>query len=229
MRKFGNFLRALFRALRTTVKIPVLVAGGAVEWVWQTVFGGPAMPDEIEHVAEIPDTEAALARSAVEDDQRVRERAEKKAAIARAQLPRLVKNACGLIDMGGQLDERIFAENPDALYIVPWIKCLDDGERRTIRHMPDDTLLAHLNGRREQDCLPSYQSFDLEEAKVRIAEAAEAARTAGWSAVELFRDALERAVADGIYDLVDHISLWIEAQRAAGIPEDMIDHGPNAI
>lgn len=229
MRKFGNFLRAIMQALRTTVKIPVVLTDGAIMWVWQTLFGGPAQPDETEQVAEIPDAQAALAKMAIEDDQRDRERAERQAAISRAQLPLLVKRACGRVDLGGEISERDFNENPDALYIVPWIKCLDDGHRRTIRHMPDDTLLAHLDGRREQDCLPSYRDFDLEEAKVRIAEMKEAARTAGWSAVDLFRDALERSVADGVYDLVDHISLWIEAQRAAGIPEDMIDHGPNAI
>ena len=229
MRKIGNFLRAIMRALKTTVRIPVLAAGGAVDWVWATLFGGPVMPDETEEVAEIPDAQAALAKSAIENDQRDRERAEKLAAIARAQLPLLVKRACGLIDMGGEISERDFAESPDALSITPWIRCLDESDRRTIRHMPDDTLLAHLDGRREQDCLPSYQRFDLEEAKVKIAEAAESERTKGWSAVERFRDALEQAVANGVYDLVDHVALWIEAQRAAGIPEDMIDHGPNAI
>lgn len=229
MRKIGNFLRAIMNALKTTVKIPVVLADGAITWVLQALFGGPLVPDETELVAEIPDAVAALARSAIEDDQRHREREERQAAIARAQLPRLVKNACGLIDMGGEIDERIFAENPDALRVIPWIRCLSDGDRRTIRHMPDDTLLAHLDGRLERDCLPSYQNFDLEEAKIRIAETTEGKRTAGWSAVERFRDALEQAVADGVYDLVDHVSLWIEAQRAAGIPEDMIDHGPNAI
>lgn len=229
MRKFGNFLRAMFRALSATVRIPVVVAGETVGWVWRTLFGGPAEEDESEQVAEIPDSKAALAKSAVDDDQRDREREEKQAAIARAQMPRLVKNACGMLDMDGQIDERIFAGNLDAMSIIPWIQCLSDGDRRTIRHMPDDTLLAHLSGRKERDCLPSYQDFDLEEAKIRIAEAAEERRTAGWSAVERFRDALEQAVADGVYDLVDHIALWIEAQRAAGIPEDMIDHGPNAL
>lgn len=229
MRKFGNFLRSIMRALRTTVKIPVVLADGAITWVWHMVAGSPAQPDQIEQVAEIPDAEAALAKSAIDDDQRDREREERKAVIARSQMPRLVKTACGRIDMGGEISERDFADSPDALYIVPWIMCLDDGHRRTIRHMPDDTLLAHLDGRPEQDCLPSYQRFDLEEAKIRIAEAAEEKRTARWSAVERFRDALEQAVADGVYDLVDHISLWIEAQRAAGIPEDMIDHGPNAL
>ena len=229
MRKFGNFLRELFRALKTTVRIPVVLADGAITWAWHMIAGSPAQPDEMEHVAEIPDTAAALAKSAVEDDQRHREREEKMAAIARAQLPRLVKNACGRIDMGGEISGRNFEDNPDAQWIVPWIQCLDDSHRRTIRHMPDDTLLAHLSGRNEQDCLPSYRDFDLEEAKIRIAAAAEEKRTAGWSAVDLFRDALERAVADCIYDLVDHIALWVEAQRAAGIPEDMIDHGTNAI
>ena len=185
MRKFGNFLKALFRALKTTVRIPVVVAGEAVDWVWQTLFGGPAQPDETEQVAEIPDAQAALAKMAIEDDQRDRERADKMAAIARAQLPLLVKRACGMIDLGGEIDERMFAENPDALSIIPWIRCLSDGDRRTIRHMPEDTLLAHLSGGKEQDCLPSYQSFDLEEAKLRIAEMKEAARTAGLSLIHI--------------------------------------------
>ena len=229
MRKFGSFLKAMFRALSATVRIPVVLAGGTVEWVWQTLFGSPAQPDEMEQVAEIPDAEATLAKLAIEDEKRDRERAEKQAAIARSQMPRLVKTACGMIDMGGEISERMFVDNADALRIIPWIRCLSEGDRRTIRHMPDDTLLAHLEGRRERDCLPSYQTFDLEEAKIRIAEMKEAARTTGWSAVERFRDALEQAMADGVYDLVDHVTLWVEAQRAAGIPEDMIDHGPNAI
>ena len=227
MRKFGNFLRAIMNALRTTVKIPVVLADGAITWVWQSLFGGPAMPDEIEQLAEIPDTEAALAKSAVDDDQRHREREEKMAAIARAQLPRLVKRACGLIDMGGEISERDFDENPDAQWIVPWIQCLDVSHRRTIRHMPDDTLLAHLSGRKEQDCLPSYQHCDFEAAKERLIEMKEAARTKDWTAIEIFRDFIDQAVDRGDVHEIDHGALWVRAQRLVGVEEEDIDFGPH--
>lgn len=212
MRKFADFLKAVMRALRTTVKVPVVLADGAITWVWQSLFGSPARADDVEEIVEIPDAQAVLTRTAIEDEQRDRERAEKLDAIARSQLPYLVRRACGFIDMDGHLDERMFADNCDALWLVPWIRCLDESHRLTIRHMPDDTLLAHLDGRSERDCLPSYQSFDLEEAKLRIAEAAKAERTKDWSAIERPFDALDSAVADGEYDLDDHLPLWIDAQ-----------------
>ena len=226
MRKLGNFLRSIMRALRTTVKIPVLVAGETVDWVWATLFGGPAQPNEIEHVAEIPDAAASLAKMAIEDEKRDRERTEKQAAIARSQLPILVKRACGRIDMGGEISELDFNENPDAQWIVPWIQCLDESERRTIRHMPDDSLLAHLSGYRERDCLPSYQNCDFEAAKERLLEMKEAERTKGWTAIERFRDFIDQAVDRGDVHQVDHRALWIEAQRLAGVEEEDIDFGP---
>lgn len=226
MRKFGNFLRSIMRALRTTVKIPVVLATGAVAWVWDMIAGVPVSDGETQEVVEIPDAAATLATTVIDDAEADRKREERLTEIAQSRLPGLVKKACDILDAGKPLDSRFFAETDDQMWIDPWVRALNETQRTTVRHMPDDTLLLHLAGSREQRCLPSYQDFDFEAAKERMAELAEIERMKGWSALEIFRDLIDQSVDRGDVHEIDHFALWVKAQRMAGVDEEDIDHGP---
>ncbi|MBC6716936.1 hypothetical protein H9Q09_12025 [Aurantimonas sp. DM33-3] len=221
MGKIGSFLKAIMRALRATVLVPVAVAGG-VEWIWRSVFGGPA-PEFDTEIVEVPDAKEAMAVSSLTDDQRDRERSARQTAIAHAALTRLVKQACDLIDDGQELDDAFFDETHDSSWILPWVRSLTDGDRRTIRHMPEATLLGHLSGHRELQCLPSYQNIDLVAAQERIEAMREAERTKDWTTWDHYCELVDEAVERDDIHLIDRRALWVEAQRRAGVPEDEID------
>ncbi|MEF2553753.1 hypothetical protein VQ042_20805 [Aurantimonas sp. A2-1-M11] len=226
MGKFGKFLRSLFRALSTTGRIPVVVAGETIGWVWRLIAGGSTPAGDPEQVVEVPDAKATLARTAAEEAAAEGSREKREAAIAATQLPKLVKNACDVLDAGGQVNSYAFNSCEAGNWLFCWVRSLTESQRRTIRHMPDATLVDHLSGHVEQLCLPSYRHLDLDEANERIAEIAEAERTRGWSALERFADFIDQAVYRGDVHLVDHLALWIRAQRLAGVDEEDLDFGP---
>ncbi|MEF2551022.1 hypothetical protein VQ042_06530 [Aurantimonas sp. A2-1-M11] len=226
MRKFRNFFRAVMNALKSTVRIPVILATGAIAWVWDVIAGPPVQAGETQEIVEIPDSEATMARTAIEDAEADRKREAKMAEIAKTRMPGLVKMACETLEAGKPLDSAFFAETDDEMWIDPWVRSLDATDRMTVRHMPDDSLLAHLDGSKEQHCLPSYQKFDFAAARERMAEQAERERIMGWSALEIFRDLIDQAVDNDEVDRVDHLALWVRAQRLAGVDEEDIDHGP---
>ncbi|UIJ73472.1 hypothetical protein [Aurantimonas sp. HBX-1] len=221
MRNIGNFLRALARALKATVLVPVIVGDEIIGWVMRSLGG--AAPDTQETI-EVSDATAEVALQAVEDKRRDREREQKRGKLLEASIGHGVKNACAIIDSGGVLHDRFFEGCAEEPWILAWVRSLDEGHRLSIASMTSDAVLAHIKGLREQIHLPSYREFDRLAADERVAAQTESRRTMGWSAHNHFYDMLEDVIERGEVDYVCQFDLWIEAQRRAGVPADEMDY-----
>lgn len=208
MRKIGSFLRAIAAALRATVMVPIVIGGEIVGWVWRSLSGQAPVPD-IDETVEIPDAAAEVALQQVEDGQRDRER-EVRLRPTQAQV---LKHVARLRDERRPVDDSVYAHAFDRQKLRHYAAGLDDGDWRTILHMPEATLHRHLTTA-DVPGLPAYIKYDYVAGGQRAQAAVEASRTKGWTARQHYRDLLETALAIGA-DHVDQRQLWKKAYAKA--------------
>ena len=211
-------LTAIASALKGGVRLAGEITAATAEGVAELVASLFRRRAGTEETVEEPDAVGEAALQQIVDRERDRGRAERQRTFDKTTTPspaRILKMIAISKDERRAVDDALYDRVTGGWKLRHYASSLTADHWRSILHICDDALHRHLFIA-DVPGLPSFVRYDWCAGGKRARSAEEARRTAGWSAVQHYRDLLADALASGEED-VDQRMLWnLACQRAGG-------------